>query len=301
MYMRKIPRSVFLILVLLFSGIKIPVHAHEKPDSVEVLEPLLTLNYLCINPDSVSLTATLLIRKETGIFNLENAGIEFTASADNNSKKLGKVSTNAEGIARMVIPFSAGLPVDKEGKTTYTVSFSGSLKYAAATATETAKRARIMVTFFQQDSVRNIHIKAVQVEGNGQEKPISKETVNIYIPRLFTLLKIGETDLDENGEGTMVFPDKLVGDSLGNITVVGRIEESDLFGNAEGRSSVSWGIPKQYYTAEHPTRELWTPIAPIWMIITLIIMLTGVWAHYIYAVIQMLMIKRHSKQKKEYL
>jgi hypothetical protein len=43
-------------------------------------------------------------------------------------------------------------------------------------------------------------------------------------------------------------------------------------------------------------RELWTPIAPLWMIITLIIMLTGVWAHYIYAIIQLVLIKR-SKNK----
>jgi len=48
-------------------------------------------------------------------------------------------------------------------------------------------------------------------------------------------------------------------------------------------------------------RELWTPIAPVWMIVTLIIMLAGVWGHYIFAVIQLIIIKHQSKQKKDYL
>ncbi|HZX63428.1 MAG TPA: hypothetical protein VFE66_09465, partial [Bacteroidales bacterium] len=96
--------------------------------------------------------------------------------------------------------------------------------------------------------------------------------------------------------GKVEYTMKLVGDSLGNIIVLARIEENDKFGNVQGQSSISWGIPKQYYLAERPTRELWTPIAPIWMIVTLITMLTGVWAHYIYAVIQLIKIKQISKK-----
>ena len=85
---------------------------------------------------------------------------------------------------------------------------------------------------------------------------------------------------------------------MGNIIIVAKIEENDLYGNVEGQSSITWGIPKQYYLAEMPTRELWTPIAPLWMIVTLITMLTGVWAHYFYAIIQLVLIRRSSRQKK---
>ena len=35
------------------------------------------------------------------------------------------------------------------------------------------------------------------------------------------------------------------------------------------------------------------------MIITLIVMLTGVWGHYIYAIIQLILINRAGKVKKE--
>jgi len=61
---------------------------------------------------------------------------------------------------------------------------------------------------------------------------------------------------------------------------------------------INWGVHKQYYKAEVPSGKLWTPIAPLWMIITLIIMLAGVWAHYFYAVYELIMIKRLSKKEK---
>ncbi len=55
---------------------------------------------------------------------------------------------------------------------------------------------------------------------------------------------------------------------------------------------ISWATPKRLINAEGPARELWTPIAPMWMIITLIIMLAGVWGHYIYAIVQLIGIRR---------
>jgi hypothetical protein len=107
-------------------------------------------------------------------------------------------------------------------------------------------------------------------------------------------------ELDEAGMGSIEYPGGIVGDSLGKVTIYAMIEENDNFGTVKGEAAISWGIPKQYYLAEKPTRELWTPVAPVWMIITLIIMLTGVWAHYVYAVVQLIMIKRISKQQKNY-
>ena len=112
------------------------------------------------------------------------------------------------------------------------------------------------------------------------------------------MLKIGEISLDDAGTGTLEFPKEIVGDTLGNLSVLARIEENDNFGNVQGQNVVNWGVHKQYYKAEVPSRELWTPIAPLWMIITLIIMLAGVWAHYLYAVYELIMIKRLSKKEK---
>jgi hypothetical protein len=226
--------------------------------------------------------------------------LKFTAKGDNSEFPLGNMKTDSAGNATLTFKFNNGIPSDKDGITTYAVSFDGTPVYQASTASVSAKRAVINITFSQDDSTRNIHLKVFQLEKNQKIIPVAKQSVTLYVPRLFSLLKIGEADLDDNGEAVVPFTHQLVGDSLGNLRIVAKIEENDLFGNVVATNIVSWGVPKQYYTAEKPTRELWTPVAPIWMIITLIIMLTGVWAHYIYAVVQMIMIKRHGKQKKEY-
>ncbi|MEI6750751.1 MAG: hypothetical protein WCM93_16465, partial [Bacteroidota bacterium] len=93
----------------------------------------------------------------------------------------------------------------------------------------------------------------------------------------------------------------IFGDSIGNLTVIAQIEENDIYGNVRGEAKINWGLPKRLINAEKPTGELWTPIAPLWMIITLIIMLVGVWSHYAYTVIQLYKIKKIGliKAKKE--
>jgi hypothetical protein len=272
--------------------------AQNNKDSVTEITPSITFSYLNSN-DTIILTANIFDKKEQGVFAIKNAVIEFSASGDKETRNLGQAKADEEGNAILKIPIAKGLPHDKDGKTTYTARFNGKGKYQPVVQTVNAKFARIIVNFSKEDSLSFILVTATQVDTKGAFMPIQKEKVVVYVPRLFNLLKIGETDLDEAGKGKVEYPGKLVGDSLGNITVIARIEENDTYGNVQGQSSISWGIPKQYYLAERPTRELWTPIAPIWMIVTLIIMLTGVWAHYIYAVIQLVKIKQISKKNPE--
>jgi len=289
-----------LIVFLLTSALAVKPsysNAAEKPDStIKPVESRLSLNYLC-GSDSVLLTATLSINKGDASFFLKNASIDFSASEGGVSRSLGKAATDQEGNAIFKFP-AAGLPIEKDGLVTFTAKFTGNEKYPAAEASFSAKPAKIRLFFSIEDSLRVLKVTATQKNDKGEEVAIPKETLLIYIPRLFSLLKIGEIALDESGSGTLEFPKEIVGDTLGNLTVIAKIEESDKFGNVQGQNVINWGVHKQYYKAEVPSRELWTPIAPLWMIITLLIMLAGVWAHYAYAVYELVMIKRLSKKEK---
>jgi hypothetical protein len=289
-----------VLMLTLFGGQKM-IFGQEKRDSVSLITPDLTLGYLNTSNDSIILTANIFVKRETGNFALENAEVEFSTSAGKETIQLGKVKADYSGNAILKLYVKSGLPEDKNGMTTYSATFAGKGKYQPVSQSVSFKKAKLVVSFTKNDSLRIIHVRATQVVGDGEIKPITQETVTIYIPRMLSNLKIGEFKLDNEGNGSIEYPGTLVGDSLGNITVFAMIEENDVFGTVKGQNTVSWGVPKQYYLAEKPTRELWTPVAPIWMIITLIIMLAGVWAHYTYAVIQLVLIKRGSKEKKEYL
>ncbi len=289
--MRILQKATCIFLLAFMALSQNSAFTQEKKDTVTELNPRIFFLYQCTSNDSIALSASISVKREEGPFALQNAILEFSASAGTETRVLGKGKTDIDGTVILKVPVNAGLPVDKDGMTTYTVSFGGKGKYTKAAESTSAKLAKITVNFSKEDSIHYIHVKATQVEKNGVTAPVKKEKISVYVPRMLSLLKIGEFDLDDNGEGRIEYPEKLVGDSLGNITVIAKIEESDKYGNVQGQSIISWGIPKQYFTAEKPTRELWTPVAPIWMIITLIIMLTGVWAHYIYAVFQLVMIK----------
>ena len=287
----------FLIPLISMALLPVASNAEEKTDSTKTpVESRLTLNYLCCG-DSVILTATLSIKKGETTLYLENALVEFTASNGTINKLLGNAKTDQEGNAVFKVAVT-GLPSDNAGMVAYSAKFTGNDKYPLAEASFNAKPAKIRLFFTIEDSLRVLKITASQKNDKSEEIAIPKETVFIYIPRLFSLLKIGEIALDENGTGTLEFPKEIVGDTLGNLVVVAKIEEHDKFGFVQGRNTINWGVHKQYYKAEVPSRELWTPIAPLWMIITLIVMLAGVWAHYMYAVYELIMIKRLSKKDK---
>ena len=288
---------VFFVPVLFMAAMPIKASAGTKADSVVApAESRLQLNYLC-GPDSVTLTAVLSLKRVETTLALENAMVEFTASNGVMCIPLGKAKTNQEGIAVCRYAISA-LPADKEGMVLYAAKFPGNTKFPEAEASVSAKPAKIKLFFSIQDSLRMLKVTATQKNEKGEDVAIPKETVLIYIPRLFSLLKIGEVALDETGTGTLEFPKEIVGDTVGNLLVIAKIEEHDKFGFVQGSHPINWGVQKQYYKAEVPSRELWTPIAPMWMIITLLIMLAGVWAHYMYAVYELVMIKRLSKKDK---
>ena len=292
-------KRVFALSLILVSVFLRPIftQAEEPTDSTNIsVESRMGLNYLC-NADTVILTAALSIRKGDFTLGLENAPVEFTASNGTTITRLGKAKTDQEGNAVFKV-FIAGLPSDKDGLISYLAKFTGTDKYPEAEASFIAKPAKIKLSFNIEDSMRIMKVTAIQKNEKGEEIPIAKETVHIYVPRLFSLLKIGEISLEEDGTGTLEFPKEIVGDTLGNLVVIAKIEEHDQFGFIEGRNTINWGVPKQYYKAEVPSRELWTPIAPLWMIITLLVMLAGVWAHYVYAVYELVMIKRLSKKDK---
>jgi hypothetical protein len=103
--------------------------------------------------------------------------------------------------------------------------------------------------------------------------------------------------LDDQGRFTFEFPANLPGEADGTIHIIARIEENEQYANIETTRSYAWGVPS-VVAVSGAQRTLWTEIAPMWMIVTLTILLSGVWGHYIYVIIQLILINRESKKLK---
>lgn len=228
-------------------------------------------------------------------------GMEISFFSGSDQKTLiGKVLSDEKGIARFEIGSNLKLISDKDGKWSFSSAFKGNDTIEAGTSELTVRDVRLEMLLTQADTIKTVTVNAFVTE-NGKEKPVSGEAVKIYVPRMFSLLPIGELTLDDAGTASLEFPADLPGDKEGNLTLIAKFEENPTFGNVERRETIKWGLHTDY-SIPKIHRALWTKTAPKWMIYTLSVLLAGVWGHYLFAFISLIRIKRDAvrQAKKEY-
>jgi hypothetical protein len=284
------------LMMLLVSGLFPFYTSAEEKDSVKAkADPSLEFSYLKNSDGSKSLICNIGISINRRVIPVKFVSLNFFTGNDH-SISLGSAVTNYKGNAICKIPTKYALPTNEEGKISFKVEYPGN-----DTLETTSEELQIIdvtmeMTCNDADSIKTVTVKMYK---NDKDKiiPLKDETVNFYIPRMFSLLKIGEGKLDSTGKATLDFPVDLPGDSIGNLTILARLEEHSDFGNIEKSETRKWGIPT---TKERllEQRALWSQVAPVWMIITLTIMLVGVWAHYLYVVIHMIIINNKGKDQK---
>jgi hypothetical protein len=248
------------------------------------------------NDMSRSFIAKVSSDNEEGEYFVEGLPVKFYLSGGEETVILGEALSNAGGIAELNIPDGKmEYPKDEEGYIYFSAVFEGSDDFWEAEEELMVKDVSVSIVFEEDGEDKLIYFEGV-IHGPEEDWPLADDDFYFYVPRMFSDMKIADGWFEEDGTGYVEFPTTVVGDSLGNIQVFGRLEDHYDYGNVEVSGFIDWATPKRLISAEKPVRELWTPIAPLWMIITLIIMLTGVWAHYLYAIIQLILIKRSGKK-----
>ena len=267
-------------------------YAQNSADTTGPASTALRFTCVSTSDDSIQLKSTISVKHDEGSTMLANAPVSFYAVGSDNEILIREAKTNVHGDAIIKVPAKNTYTRNAEQLITFKAKYDGTTKYEASDAEFSLKPAKLKVSFYEEDSVRYVKVEGTQFNSNGTETSIGAVDVNVSIPKMFSMLKVAQISLDSTGIGTAEFPRDIIGDSLGNLTVVASIEENDIFGNVKGSADNTWGLHKHLISPDRPSRELWTPIAPLWMIITLIIMLAGVWGHYVYAIVQLVMIKK---------
>lgn len=225
-------------------------------------------------------------------------GMQITFSSGSDKKEIiGSGVTDAKGAATFELVKDLKLATDNSGMWNFSSEFGGNDTIEAVSAELPVKDVVLEVTFTEPDSVKTVSVRAYTME-NGKEIPVAGEPVLVYVPRMFSLLPIGEISLDDNGTGTLEFPSDLPGDKEGNLIAITKFEENATFGNVEKQMNLKWGVPTDY-SQPSTHRALWTKTAPKWMIYTLSILLIGVWGHYMFTVISLIRIRMDAKKQEE--
>jgi hypothetical protein len=284
--------SITILLISSLVTVTPDLYSQDKT----VISPYIQLQYFK-NTDNQRILKTTL----TYSFNrmeLPLAGMEITFYSGGDKKELlGTGVTDNKGAAKIELTNDLMIATDNSGMWAFNTEFKGNDTIEAASSDISVKDVTLVVTYTEPDSIKTITVKAYTLS-NGKELPISGEPVLVYVPRMFSLLQIGEISLDDNGTGTLEFPGDLPGDKEGNINIITRFEENATYGNVEKQVQLKWGVPTDYSL---PTthRALWTKTAPRWMIYSLTILLTGVWGHYLFAIICLIRIRINAKRKEE--
>lgn len=288
-----------LIFKILFLSVLPVFSLRLNSQGAEKIKPYIQLQYLKNTDDQQLLQTTLTFSKNR--MELPLTGMEISFFSGKEQKKLvAKVITDNKGVAKTVISNEMNLKTESDGKWAFSSGFMGNDTIESGTSDVTVKDMKLDLTLSVADTIKTVAVKAVTYDGS-REKPVTGEVVKVYVPRMFSLLPIGELTLDDSGTASIEFPSNLPGDKEGNITIIAKIEENSTFGNIEKKETIKWGLPTDY-SVPVTHRALWTKIAPKWMIYTLSILLAGVWGHYLYAIIGLIRIKIDAvrKAKEEY-
>jgi hypothetical protein len=257
------------------------------------IKPYVTLQYYKDTDGKRILQTTLTWSKNR--MEMALSGMEISFYTGDHKVMLMKGTTNEKGIARYELSENLKPVTGSDGMWEFGSEFAGNDTIEGGLSEVTVRDIRLELAVTEADSIKTVTVKALSSEG-GKDKVVSGETVTVYVPRMFTLLPIGELTLDDAGSASLEFPSDLPGDKQGNLTIIAKIEENATYGNVEKRETIKWGLPTDY-SVPVTHRALWTKIAPRWMIYSLSILLAGVWGHYLFAIISLIRIKINARKK----
>lgn len=284
--------GINISLILLIFTLTITGLSAQNTEPADIYLEFSTWKY---NDMSRSLVVKISAANDDGEFFLAGTLVKFFVVDRENELAIGKAFSGEDGLAVLNIPdATVTFPKDEDGYIYFIARFEGNNAFLETEEELLIRDVVISLSFEENEGEKLVYFEGIII-GPEENWPLADDDLFFYIPRMFSDMKIAEGWFEEDGTGYIEFPTTIIGDSLGKVLLISRLEDHYDYGNVEVSSEINWAIPKKLLTAEGPARELWTPIAPLWMIITLIIMLSGVWGHYIYAIVQLIKIRRSKK------
>jgi len=251
--------------------------------------PLIEFVSIQKSDNNVDLKTSVKAKINGTLTKLAGFKIEFTIGADSTAKKLGEAITDSKGVAIFTCKADQ-LTTDAAGKLNFKASFLGKDSIESAEELVSVKRARLEITPLKEDSLLTVKVKLIDLS-TGTETAVPETDLGVFVKRLFSPLKLGEGKTDEAGEASIEIPNNLPGDSHGNITLLAKLDENEVYGNLEASVTQPWGTPVSDELKELP-RALWSSHPPIWMLVTFVVLMSTVWGHYLVIIIQLFRLRK---------
>lgn len=222
------------------------------------------------------------------------ADINFYNLLEDKEILLGTAKTSEKGIAQFIVPASQKYALDEDGYINLIARFRGTKSLKKAKKSIRIKNLNLELELAEIDSIKTVLVKAFTIDSLGVKTPIEESEITISVKGMLSNMPI-EKGTIEDGEFEFEFPTNIQGNVNGEITVFATIEDHDDFGTLIQEQSVTWGVHKTEKIVK-VKNTLWSKSAPLWMYIVLTILIVGVWANYIYTIVNLFKIKKEGQK-----
>lgn len=224
-----------------------------------------------------------------------NAEIKFFNVLNEEEVLLGTSKTSKEGIAQLILPENQKLLIDDDGKINLTAVFNSTDALDEETAEISVRDLHLEMNLTEIDSVKTVLASAFTINKLGEKTLAEDIEIVFYVQGMLSKMKIEEGTIS-NGKYEFNFPTDLPGDLNGDLIVYSMIIDNDEYWNVTQKKNITWGVFHKQTMKEKNT--LWSAVAPLWMYTVLTIMLVGVWANYVYTIINLIKIKKEGDEIK---
>ena len=210
-----------------------------------------------------------------------NIDLKIINELEDEEIDLGTTKTNMNGVSRFVIKDFNTLKPDSTNTYNIVVSFKGNDAFKRAKKSLAFKDANISAKIVTQDSINSI--TATLTDGSSSE-PITEESLNVQVDRLFRALPIGEefNFTDENGTILVPIEEGIPGvDGILTFEVI--LNESDDYGTVKAIVKAPIGTPI-VDESTFDDRTMWSPRnkTPLFLLIFPNLLILGMWGLIVY-------------------
>lgn len=206
----------------------------------------LNLSYFNKNERLQYLQATAKAKIEGKFQPVAGINLQFYITDEQDSNSLGKATTNEKGIATIFIPPSAKSEWMKSETTQFLAKSETTAEYDSTKATAEVTKSKIRI-----DTGADKKIMATLLSlKNGSWVPVSGVDMVLAVKRLNADLLVDQNPTHTTDSLGVASTDysliDLPGDSVGNVILIAKLEDNDLYGNLTSERSVPWGVPASY-------------------------------------------------------
>jgi hypothetical protein len=226
-----------------------------------------------------------------------NITVKVFLGEESDANLLGTTQTNEKGRGFVSFPVGVKTVWDSLSQFKIIATSVANKQFESSSNEASLTKAKIFIDTLNVDGVRSL-VATVKAKTGNEWLPVKDVETKLIVKRSVGNLSVGDAETyttDSTGQATAEFKKTgIPGDNEGNIFIVAKTEESELYGSLSIEEKVKWGSGYINESNDFNRRTLFATRdkAPIWLLLLAGSIFVTVWATIVYLIKQILKIKK---------